>query len=53
MLWLHNAFYNKDVSIWFRIGERSQIMGLAIPMGQRNHSKEVVEMVKRHEKKYA
>ncbi len=29
-----------------------KIMDLAIPMGHKDHSKEVMEMVKGHEKKY-
>jgi hypothetical protein len=32
--------------------EAKKLMDLAIPVGRRNHSKEVVEMVKGHEEKY-
>jgi hypothetical protein len=38
----------------FKLGlgkEARRLMDLAIPMGQRDHSKEVVEMVKGHQKK--
>ncbi len=33
--------------------EAKKPMDLAIPMGRKGHSKEVVEMVKEHEEKYA
>jgi hypothetical protein len=33
--------------------EIRKLMDLTIPMGQRDHSKEVVEMVKGREEKYA
>jgi hypothetical protein len=33
--------------------EAKKLMDLAIPMGCKFHSKEVVEMVKGHEEKYA
>ncbi len=32
--------------------ENKKSMDLTIPMGQRDHSKEAMEMVKRHEEKY-
>ncbi len=32
--------------------EAKKSMDLTIPMGQKDHSKEVVEMVKGHEEKY-
>jgi len=33
--------------------ENKKSMDLTIPMGQRDHSKEAMEMVKRHEEKYS
>ncbi len=33
--------------------ENKKSMDLTIPMGQRDHSKEAMEMVKQHEEKYS
>ncbi len=54
MLQLHNTQTTTKMSLFeLTLGkETRKPMDLAIPMGRKDHSKEVVEMVKGHEKLY-
>jgi hypothetical protein len=54
LLKLHNTQTTTKISLFeLALGkEARKPMDLAIPMGRKDHSKEVVEMVKGHEKLY-